>query len=304
MITEVMSNYEHSKQTAETEVLGDSGNSELHFYPSELVVDGYQIEKRISITGASEVMQALSNETGELVALKVPRTPNAAEMIRREVSVHRAIGQHCFIAAMVGSGTQHGAPFIATRMQEGGTMAGLVRETEVPDQDLDRPELRRRIKLLGHCAAGVAALHSMGFVHRDIKPANIGIGRNDTARLLDLGIADRPLANPEIERIWGTPGESIAPEGYRGEVLSQGDVWAHAVSAYRILTGVPAFEVPEERTVLGFYYKASEGLRYTPRELNDNIPSDLDRIIAESLHPDPHKRPTISELQEVYGRAA
>lgn len=116
-----------------------------------------------------------------------------------------------------------------------------------------------------------------GFVHRDIKPANISIGRNDTGRLLDLGIADRPLAHPTIERIWGTPGESIAPEGYRGEVSSQGDVWAHAATAYRVLTGVPAFETPEERTVLGITIKRPRALVIPPVSL---IATSLQTLIV------------------------
>lgn len=61
MMTEVMSSYERTNQIAETEVLQDLDDTKSHLFWPELVVDGYQIEKRISITSASENLKNLNS---------------------------------------------------------------------------------------------------------------------------------------------------------------------------------------------------------------------------------------------------
>jgi serine/threonine protein kinase len=50
------------------------------------------------------------------------------------------------------------------------------------------PQARVR-RWLVHALLGLRALHDHGFVHRDIKPQNLFIGRHDTLRIGDMGLA-------------------------------------------------------------------------------------------------------------------
>lgn len=361
------------------------------------MIDGYEVGESLAVTGISQVSKAINSDTGEAVALKLPLEGRGAERIQHEIAIHHRLGHSSFIAAMDGAGTWNDLPFIATRMQEKGTLENaipiikrdaavsnlferiqnsdvdgdesqatsvtptiieelrneglprylvevakqdvtpvthrylsiianaavrighpaalddgvakeillqLLRDKAVGQRPIDTQLFKRNVRIMAHAAKGLVVLHDAGVVHRDIKPANIGVDLTDTGRLIDLGIADEMYKKNDDDTIWGTPGQSIAPEGYRGDILPQGDVWAHAMASFYALTGVRAFDPPRERTVMGYYQQASDGPHRSLRDFNPSIPSDLDRIVTDALHPDPRKRPSAQEVQEVYSRAA
>lgn len=363
---------------------------------SGLIVANYEIGETLGRTRASEVSRAVNLDTGEKVALKVPRSRESALVINHEIDVHRCIGRLPFVVLMDGYGQWQDRPFIATRVQEGGTlssaidkkhsstvsgMVDLLREeiTEAKDEEVDEPalveavdnllleglprelaevidskgtvqvdeivdvvvhaahdlghdinpdsvmakgialrlleneishdklpgkdELKGRIRVLGGAAVGVSALHDVGFIHRDIKPSNIGIDLTGAGKLIDLGISGHPTDDDPDTSVWGSLGENISPEGYRGIAREEGDVWALGATAFRALTGTSAFETPEERTLLQYYRKTVAGPLYSVRERNPVVPSDVDDVVMAALHPKFDQRPSVDEMREVFERA-
>lgn len=273
---------------------------------SGLIIDGYQVQDVLAITASSEIAEAAVQETGEAVALKVPRTAQGAEFLRREIRIHRLMGEQSFVAAMVGSGAaDDGMPFIATRLQENGTLADIVRVAEQSTQLPDSEELQRRIRLMSHCALGLRALHGIHFIHCDIKPANVGVGSDGIGRLLDFGVAELEddIAAGAVA-VQGTLGQSVAPEGFRGELSVQSDVWAIGATTFSVLTGQSAFSAPAERDAIGYYQVVAQGPRSSLHEIGVEISSDVDSVVTASLHPDPRERPTLEEVQQVYQQAA
>ena len=84
--------------------------------------------------GSSAVFRARQVATDRVVALKVldgPVTERAARaQFARECAAARLIGDHPVIVTVYGSGfTDDGRPFLAMQWCEGGSLAGLLRDT-------------------------------------------------------------------------------------------------------------------------------------------------------------------------------
>jgi serine/threonine protein kinase len=108
--------------------------------------------------------------------------------------------------------------------------------------------------VLEQLASALEQMHGAGIVHRDLKPANLFLheeanGRT-ALRVLDFGIAK--LVEPDLTLITekgemiGTP-RYMAPEQARAEIGPVGpptDLWAVAMIAVEMLTGVPYWDAP------------------------------------------------------------
>src|SRR5690606_8163383 len=87
----------------------------------------------------------------------------------------------------------------------------------------------------------------------------------------------------------GTP-QYMAPEQATGEATGAAtDLYAFGAVLYRTVTGVAAFEGENDQAVL---YQHVYGSYAPPRELNPQVPEELERLIVSLLQKDPAKRPS------------
>jgi WD40 repeat protein/tetratricopeptide (TPR) repeat protein len=152
-----------------------------------------------------------------------------------------------------------------------GEQAGFVRITEV----------------LRDIAQGLLDVHGAGLLHRDIKPANILVRPNGTPCLVDFGFAS--ALGSEIEQIGGT-WAYMSPEQAREESLSPGsDVFGLGSVMFELLTGRPPYSGATIRE------QAKKAQFPLPRELNPEIPKQLETICLKAMAADPAQRYATAE---------
>lgn len=158
---------------------------------------------------------------------------------------------------------------------------------------LDVPRLRDSLRQL---AEGVAALHEHGLLHRDLKPSNVLV--DDTGRLviLDFGlvadIAEESLQLDEDRPLQGTFSYMSPEQGARTPLTPASDWYSVGVIMYRALTGRLPFLGGRDDILM-------DKQRFeppAPRDLDKQIPEDLDALCAELLRRRPERRPSAEDV--------
>jgi serine/threonine-protein kinase len=100
---------------------------------------------------------------------------------------------------------------------------------------------------IAQIARGLAHAHEMGLVHRDIKPANCLVDKNQTVKLLDMGLArliddEASLTLENNENVLGTA-DYLAPEQALNshKADKRADIYSLGCTLYYVLTGHPPF---------------------------------------------------------------
>ncbi|MBV9924201.1 MAG: AAA-like domain-containing protein [Acidobacteria bacterium] len=181
-----------------------------------------------------------------------------------------------------------GRPFIVMQYIEGGSLGSLMKQ----QGKLEFARAANIIRQIGHA---VGSAHSRGVVHRDLKPENIMLqsleGGDDHVRLIDFGIASVHDSQAEAAatntRVAGTP-YYMAPEQLLGKPSPASDIFAIAVLAYEMLTGVRPFD---PKTPYQVMETLRAGARARPTKLRPDLPAEAEKIILRALSFEEAARP-------------
>lgn len=174
----------------------------------------------------------------------------------------------------------HQFVYLAMEYVDGPSLAAVIAEGRLPWQ--------RAARLAFQIADALAYAHRSGITHRDVKPENILVADNDTAKLLDFGIAR--LADSELTRpgtVVGSP-RYLAPETFRGgRVDHRVDQFALGTVLHEMLTGKPPFDFDD--FYLGVHRILSDD---TPSLISQGVvaPQLLQQILTRLHRKDPDER--------------
>ena len=196
----------------------------------------YRILQRLGRGGMAIVYEALDEQSGDTVALKMMShrlvyDANALKLFQSEARMIEAFA-HPHIVRMLGRFKAFRSFFIVLEFCDGVSLDQLVRQNGPLSEEKFR-------KVIAQLAAALSYAHSKGIVHRDIKPSNVILTSSDDVKLMDFGLA-KPVDNGEgttSRLVSGTP-RFMAPEQLQGAPTdTHADLFSLGCTAWKLLTG-------------------------------------------------------------------
>lgn len=280
-------------------------------------VSHYRVLQMLGGGGMGVVYKAEDLKLGRPVALKflpseLASDPIAFERLQREARAASSL-DHPNICSIYQLGEHDGQAFIVMQMLEGQTLREWI---EASTQKPADQRVKEMVDLAIQIADGLEAAHQKGIIHRDIKPTNIFITSRGQAKILDFGVAKfvdavevgeikltgAALAvggpDPHLTHTGaavGTP-SYLAPEQIlRNKIDARADLFSFGLVLYEMATGQRAFSGNTATAIRD----AVLNLPPVPaRQLNPELPTELERVISRCLEKDPSNRyQSASELR-------
>jgi serine/threonine protein kinase len=130
---------------------------------------------------------------------------------------------------------------------------------------------------------------SLHIVHRDMSPPNVLITRHGEVKIVDFGLAK---ANSQLER--SEPGiikgkfSYLSPEAAKGGTVdARTDIFAVGIILWELLAGRRLFLGDSDLETVRMVQSARIP---SLRELNPNVPAELERVLMKALTEDPNAR--------------
>lgn len=264
-----------------------------------MLVDRYELREQLGAGASGAVYRAHDRVLGRELAVKwmlqLP-TPEDARRFRREATLASGF-RHPDVIEVFDVGEHDGKPYLAMELVASPSLAAALVDL------IDPPTVAGTVQLAAMIATLIGTAHAAGVVHRDLKPANVFVEGTLAAptrcRLSDFGLAfmlDPPqetLGRFTVEGVLlGTP-LYMAPEQAEGKHVGPSvDVYALGCMIHELLSGRPPFVGNVARVLAGHAYLPPIPLR----EIDGEVPPELEALVLEMLAKDPSARPTAEAI--------
>jgi eukaryotic-like serine/threonine-protein kinase len=236
----------------------------------------YVVERLLGRGAFGKVFRCHDGVLKRSVAVKVPHGHllSAPELYLEEARVLASLEHPAIVPVYDAGQTEAGMCYVVSKFIEGSNLK--VRNQQAP---LSR---REGVELVATIAEALHHAHVHRVVHRDVKPANILLDHELRPYLADFGLALREEDFGQHGKDAGTP-VYMSPEQARSEghlVDGRSDIFSLGVVFYELLTSARPFRGSSAAEIL-------ERIRTLeprpPRQVDDTIPKELERICLKAL---------------------
>jgi len=253
--------------------------------------------------GMASVFKA--ERRSEVLALKRPLgsfldDPGFLERFLREAEIGRTLN-HPNIVRILERGDVEGVPYFTMELVAGETLQAFIRSWGAAAP-------RTAASIVAQVGEALDFAHGKGVIHRDLKPSNIMLLLDESAKVMDFGIARARRFDllTATGAFLGTP-DYVAPEMIEGRGSeARSDLYALGVVFFELLTGQRPFSGDTPFAVLKKHCTEEPP---PPSLVHPGVPPDLDAIALRLLAKRPEERPESAEelvvaLRDWLNRAA
>jgi serine/threonine protein kinase/TolB-like protein len=258
-------------------------------------VSHYRVLGKLGGGGMGVVYEAEDLKLGRHVALKfIPENlAGDAKSLERFTREARAASQlnHPNICTIHGIEDNNGHPFIVMEKLEGESLKQHIAGHPMKVEEV--------LDVGVQVADALVASHAKNIVHRDIKPANIFLTPSGQVKVLDFGLAklvhnlgteDDAGADNSLTAVGVIPGTAVymSPEQARSETVdARSDLFSFGVVLYEMATGKKPFTGNNSLVTLDAVLHSKP---VPPRDLNPQIPVEMEGIIGKAMEKDRNHR--------------
>jgi serine/threonine protein phosphatase PrpC len=253
----------------------------------QILDDRFEITEIIHRSGMSTVFKGTDQQTGSIVALKVPlmnleADPAFYSRFEREEEIGKAL-DHPGILKIIPVENKS-RPYIVMEYVIGQTLDRVL-------QSVGLLPVSDTLRIASRICDALDYMHHHGVIHRDLKPSNIMVCDDGSLRIMDFGIAKteamRRITFGGFSPTMGTP-DYMAPEQIKGKRGDQRtDIYSLGAILYEMFTGQVPFQGPNVYAVMN---ARLVGDPTAPRKLNPQLSPQIEEIILHAMERDPAKR--------------
>ena len=245
----------------------------------------YEILAQIGTGGMAVVYKAKCHYLNRLVAIKILKSDLAedADFRRRFNTESQAVAQlsHPNIVSVYDVAKGGDVEYIVMELVDGITLKQYMEK---------RGQLtwKEALHFITQIMRALQHAHSRGIVHRDIKPQNMMVLRDGSLKVTDFGIACLANAAQTLTQEALGSVHYISPEQAKGDRSTpRSDIYSAGVVLYEMLTNTLPFE-GDSAVSVAIQHLSSVPL--PPRDVNPDIPEQLELICMKAMAPDPERR--------------
>ncbi len=248
----------------------------------------YELLDEIARGGMGVVFKARQVNLNRVVALKMILAGQLAHDsdVKRFYAEAEAAASldHPGIVPIFEIGQHDGQHYFSMAFVEGESLAKKVANGPLPPRDA--------AQLVKQVSEAVEYAHAKGIIHRDLKPANVLLDSQGQPKVTDFGLAKQTQGDSGLTgtgQILGTP-SYMPPEQAAGKLEQIGphsDVYSLGALLYCLVTGRPPFQAASPTDTL---LQVLNQEPVAPRQLNPQVPLDLETIALKCLEKEPARR--------------
>ncbi len=245
----------------------------------------YEVIERLGRGGMAEVYRAYQGTLDRYVAIKVLHAfladdPEFKSRFEREAQ-NIAKLKHPNIVQVYDFDYDQEAEsyYMVMELIDGSTLKDRLSSIMARGELLPLPEV---IRVMREAASALSYAHSRNMIHRDVKPANLMLDHDNRVVLTDFGIA-KIVTGAQFTASGGMVGTPafMAPEQGLGEAGDErSDLYSLGIIMFQMLTGQLPYDA---ETPLAIILKHLNTPTPIARDINPNIPEELDRIVRKVI---------------------